>query len=98
MLPQPYRDALEVLVTFATDQWLAGQPPPEDLEHRHRYRNHCSQNFEVQLLRTVFRPGLGPEGGPDTSAPGRTQLPGARDVTTPSPASSLQASAAAART
>ncbi len=70
MLPQSCRDALQVLVSFATDEWLGDQPPPHGLEHRRWYRDHCSRNIEVQLLGTIFHPRLGPEAHPISGHPG----------------------------
>ena len=68
-LPKPLRQALETLVDFSTQEWLKGQPPPDDPQRRAWYSRHCEANIRIQLLTTLFRPSLGPEANPITEHP-----------------------------
>ena len=70
LLSSECRDALDVLVEFATEEWLREQPPPEDAEMRRHYRHYCRINIEGQVLQTLFHPQLGPEGDHIAGHPG----------------------------
>jgi hypothetical protein len=58
-----------MLVDFSTQEWLKGQPPPDDPDRRDWYRRHCTANIRIQLLTALFRPSLGPEANPITGHP-----------------------------
>ncbi len=83
VLPASCREALNVLVDFATEEWLKGQPPPEDPDHRRWYQQHGSSNIENQLLSVLFHPALGPEANPITGHPGGPDAPDPRKGPTP---------------
>jgi ATP-dependent Clp protease ATP-binding subunit ClpA len=69
LLPEACREGLEMLVDFSTQEWLKGQPPPEDADRRDWYRRHCTANIRIQLLTALFHPSLGPEANPITGHP-----------------------------
>jgi ATP-dependent Clp protease ATP-binding subunit ClpA len=69
LLPEACREGLEMLVDFSTQEWLKGQPPPDDPDRHDCYRRHCMANIRIQLLTALFRPSLGPEANPITGHP-----------------------------
>lgn len=70
LLSPECRAALDVLVDFATEEWLREEPPPDDADVRRHYRHHCKMNIEGQVLQTLFHPRLGPEGDHILGHPG----------------------------
>ena len=59
LLPDACRDALKLLVEHASDEWLARHPSSEDPEGRHEF---VQQTIELQLLASLFRPNVDPDG------------------------------------
>ncbi len=78
VLPERCREALGVLVDYATEEWLNAQPPAEDSDRRQWYRRHCATNIDAQLLDALFHPGLGPEANPINGHPGGPDAPNPR--------------------
>jgi ATP-dependent Clp protease ATP-binding subunit ClpA len=70
LLSPERRAALDVLVDYATDEWLHGQPLAADENVRRHYRHHCMINIEAQVLAALLHPQLGPEGDHIDGHPG----------------------------
>ncbi len=56
-LPEACKDALRILVDYASNQWLASHPSPRGSDPETR-RTFVEVNVKTQLLGTLFHPKL----------------------------------------
>jgi len=59
LLSEAHQGAITALVDVATESWLERQPPSDDPEQRHRYREFCRLNIEARVLAGLFNPVVG---------------------------------------